>query len=104
MAEEKSNQEPAHPTISIQEGMDRLELDMCHPGLHQEWQPGVVVVQEPFEGGHAPLHLLVRRWDEQGRSWTSPSDPVLRSPKLAGVLPASSSMREEEFVDFPQQP
>src|SRR5213594_2395378 len=93
---EESDEKASHPAVPVEEGMDRLELDVSHPGLHEHRKRRLVVVQEPLEGCHALLDLLVRGRDKEGLTRPGPPDPVLRPSELAGGLIAPSTVREKD--------
>src|SRR5881409_2595943 len=84
--------------------MDRLELDVRHSRLHEHRKRRLVVVQEPLEGCHALLDLLVRGRDKEGLTRPGPPDPVLRPSELAGGLIAPSTVREKDAVNLAQEP
>ena len=88
MAKQERDQEPPDPPVSVEEWMDRLELNVCKTGANQVWHRWVTV-EEALEVAHALGDAVVRWRNECGVSWTRPSNPVLRPPELARLLGAS---------------
>jgi hypothetical protein len=81
LAQKKRDEQTAYPAIAVQEGVDRLELDMGQADLDQE-RHIVILVQELLEFAKRLRHFFGRRRDEGrfGQRTAGRSDPILAAP------------------------
>src|SRR5690606_27196199 len=88
VAEQKRDQEPADAAVAVEERMDRLELHVGEAGPDEVRQAVAPIVEEALERSHRVRDRGVRRRHEHGITRPGAADPVLGTPKLAGVLAA----------------
>src|SRR5262245_62639149 len=103
MTEKKRDEQAADPSVSVEERMDGLELDVGEAGAQQHGQPVLLRMQESLESAHAVGNHRVGWRHEGGVARTAPADPVLRATEFTGLVPASASPRKEDTVHLPEQ-
>ena len=89
MTQHQGDQQAPHPAIAVQEWVDGLELRVREARPQEHRQPGILLVEESFQIGHAVGNRVGRRRDESRRSGPPAPDPVLRAPELARRLVAA---------------
>jgi len=104
MAQEKGDEETAHSAVPIEEWMDGLELYVSQPGPQQDGNSVIFSVEEGFEFRHAVFDLRVGWGNEGGVARTCSTNPVLGAAKLTRVLDAAPTPREQDAVDFADEP
>src|SRR5690606_26938854 len=102
VVQHQSDQEAPDASVPVQEGVDRLELDVseCRPDERRVLPP---VVQKPLEVGHAVRDVMRRRRHELGVPGTSATDPNLAGPELSGPLFGTATLSEQNSMDLANQ-
>src|SRR5216684_5068884 len=92
-AEKQRNQQSAQPTIAIEKGVDRFELDVNESGLDEHGQLVFFVMKKMLEAVQTLHHELRWRRNKRSVSGTATANPILRAAKFAGCLvrPASAA-------------
>ena len=101
--EHEGDEYSSHPAVSVQERVDRLELQVGQGDSDQRRHPVVAGVEEEFQVSHAPVHGASRRGYEGRVARPGAADPVLRAAEVARVLVPSASARHQHTVDLPDQ-
>ena len=78
--------------------MDAFELDVSQGRADERRR--FFVVEKFLEIIQTAHQLVGRRRYEQGVAGPSAADPVLRRPKLAGLLAAAAPLAEEDVVNL----
>src|ERR1700719_5020519 len=84
--------------------MDGFELHVHERRLHQYGQVFLLAMQKLFEGIQAFRHLLRWRRNKCCVPWPCASDPVLAFTEFTRTLLTSSSLGQENLVNFSYQP
>jgi hypothetical protein len=82
--ENEGDEQSSDPSISIEEGMNGLELRVSKSRLDERRRPHRIVVQEELERSKSGNHLVRRRRDEASVARPGPPDPVLGCPEFTG--------------------
>ena len=100
----ETHEQPAHSSVSIQEGVDSLELRVREPGLDHRSGETVLIVEEALQAVERGAHL-VRWWrHEAGVARPGAADPVLGAAELPGRLVAAPCALHQDTVNFPDEP
>ena len=101
LAEIKRDEQPPHPTVPIDERMDRLELRMNETDLDQGRTP-VLRYDERFEICEQFRYFFRGRGDEGCRMQirASRTDPVLYHADLSRLFPSAACPFEEDAMDL----
>ena len=81
--QQKRDEQASDAAVTVEEGVDRLEVGVGDGGVHERWEG--LVVEEPLPGIQA-RHQFLRRRRDIGRvvqGAARRSDPVLAAPELA---------------------
>lgn len=100
--EDEGDEEAAEATVSIEEGVDGLKLDVGEGGFEQWAGVDGIVVDEFFEGAHGFKGEI--RWggDESRVAGAGAADPVLGAFELAGLLGGAAPVGKEPGMDLPE--
>src|SRR5688572_5799990 len=90
---EKSNQQPANSSVTIEKWMNRFKLAMCEARMDQHGER--LIMEEFLKLIQSLLHFRYRWWNKNRGSEVraSRANPILCPAKLSGrsVLPSHSS-------------
>ena len=103
MLEQERDQQPADATVSVEIGVDGLELRMGQTGTHER-RKFVVRMQVPFE---IPKQFgeCMGRWRHIDRdAWSASANPVLASPHRAWLLASASYAVHQPAMGLVQKP
>lgn len=92
VAKQKRYEQPADPSVPVEEGMYRFKLHMGNSGTKKHRQPVIFGVEKTFKLCHAVGHGGVWRRHENGVAGPSTANPILRAAKFAWCLRAASSL------------
>ena len=94
-AEIERDQQAPDPAVAVQEGVDRLELNMEQPRLDERREFRGLFMHEALKGIEACIDLVRRRRHEQGVAGARAADPVLRSAECAGGFGATAAALQQ---------
>src|SRR5690606_6021414 len=103
-AEKKSYQEPPQSPIAIEEWVNGFKLDVDQSRFDEGRDLDRLGMDERLKIGHQVQDVFGGRRHEERISGAGPSDPVLGSPELAGLLGAAPALRQQDIVDFTNEP
>ena len=103
-AEEERDQQPPHPAVAVEEGMDRPELGMGQADPDQ-MREAVVAMEKDLQVAQRARHLLEGRRNEgrAARRGAGRADPVLRPAQLARLRTAAAHALHQPLVHFADQ-
>jgi hypothetical protein len=101
VTEQKGDEKAADAAVAVEEGVDRLELDVSERGA-DERRHGLVV-EKLLQCAEAVEDVVGRRRDEEGVAGARAADPVLRRAEFTGLFFAAATFGEELGVNFAQQ-
>ncbi len=92
LTHQQRHEQSADPSVAVEEWVDGFELSVREPGSDEDGKVGVV--DEPFERCHRVLHHVRWRRDvgRRRQRGSRRADPVLRAPKLAGLLVGTTAI------------
>ena len=102
-AQQQGDQEPSDAPVTVQKGMNRLELHVGERRLEQDRRRFRLVVQPAFERPHAFRDALRGRRDEHRVPRPGSPYPVLGAAEFAGLPVGPSTALEEHAVDLADQ-
>ncbi len=97
MLEQECDQQPAHPSVSVEIGVDCFELCVEQSGSHQ-FVRRVVGVDRALEMGQDVRKGVRRRGHEHSVAGSSAADPVLTSTHLARLSALPRPPRHQPLV------
>ena len=103
-AEKKHDQQPPHPAVAVEEGVNRLELRMGQPDPDERGEI-VVAVEKGLQIAQRTRHLLERRRHEDrvARRAAGRADPVLRPAQFARRRTAAAHARQQPLMHLTDQ-
>ncbi len=101
--QKQTDEQPPDATIAIEKRVDRLELSVRQPRLEDGRRRPELVVKEPLEVVESHRHLVGWRRHEASIRQASPTDPVLRTPKLARRSGAAAAVLEQDAMHLAQE-
>ena len=105
LSEQEGDQQPSHPPIAIQKGMDGFELGMGQTDANQGRQ--IVLGMEKLLQSAQRLRQLLRGWRHKrgrGQAAAAGADPVLATAQLTRSQPAATHALQQFGVDLGDQP
>ncbi len=98
MVQEQCDEQTPKPPVSIQKGVNGLELDMGERGAEQNRQPACFAIEKPLQLAHTRLHLLRWRGHKACVARAGSSDPILAAAEFAGLLGAAAALSHQGGV------
>ncbi len=98
MLQQRGNQQAANAAIAIQEGVNRLKLQVNHCRLHQRRQWLRSIMDKPFQVRQQGGHPLGRGRHKNRIAGARAPNPVLRAAQLAGLFAIAPHAVQQQAV------